>query len=296
MQRAPARVHAVTVDAVEALEQLGGIATAPDLLQLTTRRKLRTALGHRSVLKLGNNRYALPVPDQARRTAVMCNGYVTHESAALHHGWEVRVPPKRPQIAVPRHRAMPKVQSAAVRRLDHRHAATEGWSLTPLATVLVCAQDLPFADALTIADSALRRGDVTHAELVAAAARLPGERGHRIRRVVEYADGRAQNPFESTLRAIAIEAGLDVIAQYEVSARGLVLHPDLVDPLNGVVLEADSWEWHGKDKRAFELDCERYNALIATGWRVLRFTWAQVMLEPDQVRSVLRDLYAELAA
>jgi hypothetical protein len=114
--------------------------------------------------------------------------------------------------------------------------------------------------------------------------------------VVGLADGRAANPFESSLRAIAIECGIGVIPQYEVRARGLVLHPDLVDPIAGVVIEAESWEFHGKERAAFEADCERYTALVVTGWRVLRFTWHEVMREPERVRACLRELYAELAA
>ena len=78
-----------------------------------------------------------------------------------------------------------------------------------------------------------------------------------------------------TLRVLAIEEGLGVVPQAEVHARGLVLHPDLVDPIAGVVLEAEWWEFHGKDERAVESDRERYTALVVTGWRVLRFTWGR---------------------
>ncbi len=45
-------------------------------------------------------------------------------------------------------------------------------------------------------------------------------------------------------------------------------------------LEADSWEFHtGKD--AHGRDCWRYTVLVCGGWVVLRFTWRQVMFEPD---------------
>lgn len=280
------------MDAADALEQLGGIASYQDLLALTSRRRVRTALKHGRIREAGHNRYAVPAADQARRAAVLCNGYVTHVSAAMHWGWEVRAAPRRPQIAVPRRRPLPRVQAAEVSRLDPR-AELVGWATSRVGTVLICAQDLPFADALTVADSALRHGDVTPEELTEAVAGLDDE---RVRRVVEFADGRAANPFESTLRALAIEAGLGVIPQYEIKARNLVLHPDLVDPIAGVVLEADSWEFHGKDRRAFDSDCERYTALVVTGWRVLRFTWVQVMHQPAYVRSCLRELYAEIAA
>lgn len=197
------------MDAVEALERLGGIASLHALLDLTTRRRLRTAVESQAIRKAGHDRYALPAADQARRTAVAGNG----------------------------------------------------WATDPLTTVLQCARDLPFADALAIADSALRHGDLTYDELQRTRTTTP-----QVRRVLQYADGRAANPFESTLRAIAIECGLHVVPQYEVLACGLTLHPDLADPVCGVILEAESWEFHGKEKRAFESDCERYNALVVTGW------------------------------
>lgn len=172
---------------------------------------------------------------------------------------------------------------------DDRCTPTTGLTTSPLATVLLCAQDLPFPDALSVADSALRHGDLTRDEL-RSAARTP-----RQRRVAEYADGRAANPFESSLRAIAIEEGLGVVPQYEIRARGLVIHPDLVDPIAGVVIEAESWEFHAADKTAFDSDCERYTALVVTGWRVLRFTWHQVMRNPAYVRACLRELYTGAA-
>ena len=104
----------------------------------------------------------------------------------------------------------------------------------------MCARDLPFEHALTVVDSGLRHGDLDQAALAGAT------RGwsNQVQRVVGCADGRADNPFESVLRAHAIEAGARVIPQYEVVAGGLTLHPDLVDPFAGVVLEADSWGFH----------------------------------------------------
>ncbi|GAA1478443.1 hypothetical protein GCM10009623_28890 [Nocardioides aestuarii] len=134
-----------------------------------------------------------------------------------------------------------------------------------------------------MADSCLRHGDATHDELVAAAAGSPPG----VRRVVAYADGRSTNPFESVLRALAIDAGLDVVPQYEVRAGGLVLHPDLVDPLRGIVLEADSWGFHASHDE-HDRDCVRYNPLVATDWRVLRFTHDHVMGSASYVVSTIR--------
>jgi very-short-patch-repair endonuclease len=52
------------------------------------------------------------------------------------------------------------------------------------------------------------------------------------------------------------------------------------------VLEADSHEFHTK-RQDFDRDCRRYNALVVRGWLVLRFTWEQVMFEPQFVRQAI---------
>jgi hypothetical protein len=81
---------------------------------------------------------------------------------------------------------------------------------TPVRTVIDCAR-LPFDEALPIADSALRSGLVTREELDVVQVRGAG--AGSVRRVLRHADGRAANPFESVLRARAIEVGLDVEPQ-----------------------------------------------------------------------------------
>lgn len=167
----------------------------------------------------------------------------------------------------------------------------EGWATSRIHTVLDCAADLQFDEALAVADSALRTGDLTRDELLAATS--PGTSQ---RRVAEYADGRAANPFESSLRAICIEAGLPVVPQWAITVRGgIEVHADLANPFLGIAIEADSWAWHA-DRSAHERDCDRYNWLVEAGWLVLRFYWQQVMHAPWVVADVIRNVAALRAA
>jgi very-short-patch-repair endonuclease len=53
-----------------------------------------------------------------------------------------------------------------------------------------------------------------------------------------------------------------------------------------MVLEAESFEWHG-DRAALRRDARRYNAMVVDGWLVLRFSWEDVMFQPEYVRAVL---------
>ncbi len=125
----------------------------------------------------------------------------------------------------------------------------------PVRTVIDCARDLPFDEALSVADSALRSGLVTQGELAAAAAASLRTGRRKTVRVAEAADGRAANPFESVLRAIALEVpGLQVEPQLTIGTRDagdlVVLgRVDLADLVAGLIIEAESWEHHRRSRR-----------------------------------------------
>jgi len=277
------------MDAVEAVGRLGGIATRTDLLRLTTARKLRAAVAEQSVVLVRRGRYRLPDADRALTRAVQLGGVASHLSAAQLHGWEVAFPSATPWITVPR--------NSKARRSPRHHlfwadiSEEHGHVTAPMRTVLDCARRLPFAVALTVADSALRHGDVDHHALVQAAGTIRGKGVEQARRVAAHASARAANPFESVLRALALDAGLDAVPQLEVEIRGVTIHPDVGDRARGIVLEADSWEFHtGKD--AHERDCWRYTVLVCGGWVILRFTWHQVMFDPAFVTECLLQVLA----
>ena len=235
---------------------------------------------------LGRGRYALPTAGQARRAAAALHGVVCLRSAAAVHGWLLKTQPEEPEVAVPRNRRVSPERRQGVRvlwmdvALDDLHSGVT----SPLRTVIDCARHLPFDEALAIADSALRSGAVTAEELAAVSVRGAGAAA--VRQVLEYADGRAQNPFESVLRALCINAGLAATPQLALDLGSGVVHPDLVCREQRAVFEADSWTHHAT-RSAHKRDCARYNLLVLHGWRVFRFTWEQVMLEPSYVAWVL---------
>lgn len=59
----------------------------------------------------------------------------------------------------------------------------------------------------------------------------------------------------------------------------------------GLIAETDGYETHGT-RTAFEHDRRRDQKLAAAGWRIVRFTWRQVMYEPSAVAKTLRGLSA----
>ena len=284
------------MDPVVALTRMGGVASTKQVVKLSSRARVRTALRRGDIVRAGRGRLTLPTANRAHAAARAVNGYVSHVSAAAHHGWEIKFPPDRPQVTVPRARKIPEDLEILVELflLDIPAVDRDGWATTKQRTVLDCARDLPLDDALCVADSALRHKDLTYEELNDAAAKVTGRGAERVRIVAAYADGRAANPFESVLRALAILAGLDVVPQYETQCGDLLLHPDLADPLRGIVLEADSWTWHA-EKGDHDRDCARYNAMTVAGWLVLRFTWDHAMHSPEYVVRSIRGLLARAA-
>lgn len=62
---------------------------------------------------------------------------------------------------------------------------------------------------------------------------------------------------------------------------------DLGDPRTGVLLEADSFQWHGAQVQLAK-DAERYDELVARGYRVLRFAFDHVATRDGWIVEVVR--------
>jgi very-short-patch-repair endonuclease len=276
-------------DPVNVVKRLGGSAVAADVLALCSRRSLAAAVASGRLVRVARGVYVLPFLHEALATAARLRGVVSHASAVLLTGLDLFAEPRTLHVTVPHgaHRVpLEGVTIHRTRRLDAQDV--EGGLTTPLRTVLDCATTMPFAEALAIADSALSLSYVRKERLVAAAQASAGAgRAARIK-VAMSADRRAHSIFESVLRAILLEAGFTTfVPQLEIWLGRRLLRVDLGDPELMIVIEADSFEFHGS-REALERDCERYDALTAAGWTVLRFAYRQVMRQPDWVVETVR--------
>lgn len=273
----------------ELMPILGGVASRQMIERLTSRRALEEAVVVGGLVRVARGRYAVPQLHQGTELALTVAGHVCLVSAALAHGWKVKIVPEKPQIALPKDRRIAKElrESMDVRWIDLRDDQVEGLATDAATTLEMCARRLPFDEALAIADSALRDGFPPR-ELIRLANVARGPGSARLRRVAACADGRSDNPFESVLRAIALEVpGLDVEPQVRIRGRlSLDVRPDLVDRRLRIVLEADSFEWHG-ERKALRRDARRYDLLVVNGWLVLRFAWEDVMHDQEWVGSVI---------
>ncbi|HEY8300692.1 MAG TPA: type IV toxin-antitoxin system AbiEi family antitoxin domain-containing protein [Jatrophihabitans sp.] len=160
-------------------------------------------------------------------------------------------------------------------------------------TVLDCIGYLPFGAARTLADRALHQGWLTPAD---ATARLVDQRGRwgnrQIRRVLAIVGDRAAAESERRLHRILREAGITGwVANMPFSAGGRSYEIDVAFPALRIAIEIDGYEYHSREGR-FQTDRTRQNVLIAAGWRVLRFTWADLDQRPWLVVRQIRQLLA----
>lgn len=270
----------------EFLQRMGGVASAGAITRTFSEADLRRARRAGALVQVARGRYALPDAERHRCLAHGLTAALSHLSAARHWGLPVKFPPDRPWLTVPRGRNVPPaVQRAAHVHWAHLDRAELAEGVTGVVrTVLDCARALPFDEAVCVADSALRCRLVTRAELLIAGDRLSRVGRSRALGVVEFADRRAANPFESSLRCIVASIrGASFEPQVPIAGIG---QPDLVDVERRLVLEADSFEFHGSSE-SLARDIERYNALVSSGWTVLRFGWRHVMFESDYVRATI---------
>jgi very-short-patch-repair endonuclease len=122
-------------------------------------------------------------------------------------------------------------------------------------------------EAVIAADAALHRRLVTVADLP--------------RRVGELADGRSESPMETRLRLILMFARLPR-PQLQVplaDADGAFARADLYYPQRRLVIEFDG----SSHKDSITEDARRQNRLLEAGYRLLRFTAADVLGAPEHL-------------
>ncbi|NYF98982.1 hypothetical protein [Janibacter cremeus] len=269
------------------LAQAGGSATRAELLDVVTTGTFEAAVRSGEVVRHRRGVYGLPL-DPAEDRVAQIGALLSHRSAALHHGLNVLHAPELPEAVISRSRSLPVPHDVDLRFRSLTPESVDGQATTALQTVVDCARDLPLPESLSVADSALRSGALTRADLDRALESLPRTGRARATRVLQLASAEAANPFESGLRALATETTDQTwVPQAPVTLRnGRVLHADAGHLASRVTLEADSQQSH-KSRADIMRDCNRYNEMILAGWVVLRFAWEHVMFHPDWVREVI---------
>jgi very-short-patch-repair endonuclease len=297
-----------------------GVATRRQLLTAgMTPAALRTAVAGGSLARVGHGLYR-DRPPPARGRHLLSGGAVdagyaaevreallrlgdgaraARLCAAVVWGMDLQVEPEMVDVDVPRGRRAPSIPGVQAR--ESRRGASRLWvpvpgtaaiAVTPpVQTVLDCAAALPLAQAVVVADSALRRRLVTLPDLRAGVSARTGvcDAAH-LRQVLRWCDARSGSVLESILRALLCLHGLAPERTQHVltdPVTGRARRVDLAWPERKLVVECDGRRWHDPADRRDE-DRRRDNTCAGLGWRVLRFTWAEVVHDPDTVVATVR--------
>lgn len=275
----------------------GGAAHWKQLRARVSQRALDKAVREGRVMRRGRGLYTL-----ASMTAVslarQLGGVVSHLSAAEAQNLGVLVPCTEVDITVSK--SATRVDPPPGVRLHYGSisgADLAAGMTNALTTVLDCARTCDFPQALAVIDAAVRAEKVDLAAVadVAKTARGPGSA--RLRKVVNACDPRAASAMESLLRGLLIAAGITCFQpQFEVFSGGSrIATCDLGDAASRVLLEADSFSWHGSAS-ALARDARRYDELVALGYVILRFTWEHLLPDASWVVETVRRVLVLRAA
>ncbi|MEV8376358.1 hypothetical protein AB0P21_26685 [Kribbella sp. NPDC056861] len=146
--------------------------------------------------------------------------------------------------------------------------------ISPIATGVELAMELPRPFALSAVDALLRSGKADRWAIRAASAEYEGKRGiHQARQILHYADRRAASPGESWLRLRMIDAGFgrpDLQTRIKGHTREYridVAYPDPVDNRRlGLEYDSDRWHSHQREQARDEV---RRTELEALGWHII---------------------------
>lgn len=277
------------------------------------------ALADKQMVRLRTGVYALaPLPVRAHhllRDGKPCLAYLAvtraaitglgkgvvadRRTSAVFYGMDMLHEPEEVELRVPHGRRVDEVGIDARPSRITRHADVRVLDLDPVPmttavdTVLDCAIALPMREAVVIADSALRIKAVTLEELIAEIATRKGHRdAAKWRRLLHLVDEQSGSVLESVLRFLLLTHGYEVLSQFVVHRGKLFVGRfDFCLEAARIIIECDGRRWHDpEDVR--QKDRQKTNALVRLGWKVLRFTWAEVVHSHDFVLACVADCVA----
>lgn len=158
----------------------------------------------------------------------------------------------------------------------------------PLRTFLDIAGVIERDELEVVRDDGIRRGLFTAASGLEMVQRLgPLRRGARLAEaVLETAVGTPRPPdsvLETRFAQLIRDASLpEPVAQYPITDGDRTIRVDFAFPKARLAVELDGEEYHWGE-RAECRDRSRDRLLARIGWRVLRFTWNDVVRRPDEV-------------
>lgn len=267
----------------EHIRQLGGAAATHELYAIgTTLEQLRTAVRLKEVRRIRQGWYIDPDTPAAVADALRVGGRATCVSVVELHGLWTATPADGVHVAVAPNACQLRDPGDYRRRLgdagafvhwnDDREGGTRLAVPTPRALIdLAGCRGLEAA--FVAAESALARKLMTATEWADACARAPALIGLVLGRARASSGSITESTFSFRIR----RAGLRIRSQVSIGR-------DRVDFVIGerLVVEVDGREFHERER-----DYARDARLSARGYRVIRFSYRQVMFEWAAVEASL---------
>ena len=207
------------------------------------------------------------------------------------HGLDL--PPCDPvEVTLPLGSQTSRLTGIAVRRSDVSASETVMRRGHPTTSVVRTLADLgrrlPLVEAVAAMDMALHKRLLKSDDLrswVCAHPQFPGI--GRLRRTIELAEPATESVMETRLRLLLVIARLPrpqaQVSLYDEAGQFLG-RPDFYYPLHRLALEYDG-AYHRENLTG---DNRRQNRLVDAGYRLLRFTAADVLSAPDSVVALVR--------
>jgi hypothetical protein len=217
------------------------------------------------------------------------NAVAAFESAAEVHGWDLLKPPTKPQLIVPLgSRSHPGAYRAALSAADVMICGVLPLT-TPVQTALDIGAMASLDHSVVAIDSALRSRSVTLVQLHERFSDSARRGVRAARQALALADPLSGSVPETQVRLIFWHAQLPApVTQYPVYVDGvLIARTDFAWPWAMLLVEIDGFLYHSASGD-FQRDRDRQNALVRSGWRVLRFTVADLRNRPAYVIAEVR--------
>lgn len=221
----------------------------------------------------------------------------SHRSAAIIHGIQTLSVPDKLQVLgsggatnsglqyrqdEPSHRATILTGPGGLRVVD------------PVTATIGSVRDTDFAEAMVIAESALRSfPELTHTELHDSLMAVRRSRGSKnAHRVAAAMSPLSASPAETLARVALLNLGLEPVQQYQISTPLQTFRAGAALVEHGVVVEVVGAPGHAPPQDVSPQDTPaqkaREEAIRGEGWDFVCLTWADVRYRPDAVERKLR--------
>jgi hypothetical protein len=259
-------------------------------------RRGRLRVVHRGVYAVGGA--VLPREGRWVAAVLACGprAVLSHLSAAVHWGL-LQYEPPRPQVTAPASRkGAPGIRLHRSHSLDAQDTTNHHGipTTTVHRTLLDIAAHAPTHHLERALAQAERLQLYDHRAITETIVRANGHRGTKTLSAAIQGDPQfTRGELEALMNKLARDHGLPPPkSNYALDVPD---HPgleaDFYFPGYGLVIETDGWDTH-RTRQAFEDDRAKDAALLAAGYRVVRFTWRQLRYDPqtvaDRLAAILR--------